>query len=72
VLKTVDAEERTLSIFLHKEHLTIKDLPIMEGARVLIDGKEGKLSDLKPGKPTSLRMGADPRRNLVVGIAQEK
>jgi RNA polymerase sigma factor (sigma-70 family) len=71
VVKAVDVSDQTISIFLKKEHLTVKDLPVMEEAKILLKGKKGKLGDLKPGMQVSLKMGADHAKNLVVGITQK-
>ena len=68
VLKSANASARTITLRLPKEHLTAADVPVAEDARILINGKEARLADLKPGTNLVLHMAADPEKNLVMEI----
>ena len=71
-IKAVDADKNTLSVSLPKFHLTADGIVVAKDAKVILNGKEAKLSDLKAGMLATLQMSADPERNLVVGITAEK
>jgi RNA polymerase sigma factor (sigma-70 family) len=47
----------------------LERLPLAEGARITVRGKEAKLSDLKAKMGVSLRLAADGDQLLVTGIA---
>jgi RNA polymerase sigma factor (sigma-70 family) len=72
VLKAVDVARRTVTINLRHQHLTVKDLPVAKDAKVLLNGKEVRLADLKPGSRVALQMGAETDTNLVVGVRMGK
>jgi len=84
VLKTVNAEKKTISIHFPITHLTSEAVPVAKDATVLIGrepklvgenmvfGTEAKLSDLRAGMHVTLQMSADPDQSLVVGIRVEK
>jgi RNA polymerase sigma factor (sigma-70 family) len=72
LLKAVDTARRTLTVNLPHQHLTIKDLPLAKDAKVLLNGKEAGLADLKAGTRVTLQMGAETDTNLVVGVRAGK
>jgi RNA polymerase sigma factor (sigma-70 family) len=61
VVKTIDAERGIVS-------LGAQDIKVADHAVVLIDGKPGKLTDLRAGMPVTLQLSAETERSLVVGI----
>jgi len=61
VVKTIDADRRIVS--LGAEGITVADHAV-----VLIDGKHGKLADLRAGMRVTLQMSAETEPSLVVGI----
>jgi Sigma-70, region 4/Domain of unknown function (DUF5666) len=65
VVKAIDADRRTVS--LGAERITVADHAV-----VLIDGKHGKLTDLRPGMRVTLQMSAETEPSLVVGITTVK
>ena len=63
VVKSFDIDRRTLCLEVDKR---LHDIPIAEDAVVAIDGKAGKLADLRAGMQISVRMSAE--RGCIVGI----
>ncbi len=52
-------------------HLSFRDLPVAEEAEILIDAKEGKLTDLKFGIRFYLELSTEGGRMVVRGIRAE-
>jgi hypothetical protein len=71
ILQAVDAGRRRITVRLPREYLTAPDVPVAENVQVVIDGKAGKLADLKPGMHVSLQMAADPEKGLVIGVTKK-
>jgi RNA polymerase sigma factor (sigma-70 family) len=72
VLKSVDAEKNTVSVNILNAQMTAEQVSVAKDAKVVIDGKEGKLSDLKTGMRVTLQMSAEPEQSLIVGVTKEK
>jgi hypothetical protein len=72
VLKSVDAEKNTVSVNILNAQMTAERVSVAKDAKVVIDGKEGKLSDLKTGMRVTLQMSAEPEQSLIVGVTKEK
>ena len=71
ILKTANSWSSTITIRLQQQHLTIPDLSLTPNAKVMIKGKEGRLDDLKAGSTISVRMTADPDKNMAVMVIQK-
>jgi hypothetical protein len=63
------AEHAKLLEQQNKDGARLERLPLAEGARITIRGKEAKLSDLKARMAVSLRLAADGDQLVVAGIA---
>jgi len=61
VVKTIDADRRKVSV-------GAAGFTLADHAVVLIDGKLGKLTDLRAGMRVTLQMSAETEPSLVVGI----
>jgi RNA polymerase sigma factor (sigma-70 family) len=72
VLKSVDARNNTLSVTLPSAQMTAEGVAVAREAKVVIDGKEGKLSDLRAGMRVTLHMSAEPAESLIIGVSKEK
>jgi RNA polymerase sigma factor (sigma-70 family) len=72
VLKSVDTEKNTISVNIPSAQMTAERVSVAKDAKVVIDGKEGKLSDLKTGMRVTLQMSAEPEQSLIVGVTKEK
>jgi RNA polymerase sigma factor (sigma-70 family) len=72
VVKSVDTEKGAISFNIPSAQITAEGVPVAKDAEVIIDGTEGKLSDLKAGIPVTLQMSADPDQSLVIGITARK
>ncbi|MBI3408316.1 MAG: hypothetical protein HY040_08165 [Planctomycetes bacterium] len=71
IIKAVDADKNTIGINIPSIQMTAEGVRVANDARVVIDGREAKLSDLKPGMRVTLQMCAETDRSLVVGIATD-
>ncbi len=69
VIKGVDNDKRTIAVHLPLAQMTAEHVPVATYAKVVIDGNEGKLLDLKTGMEVVLQMSALLDESLVVGIA---
>jgi RNA polymerase sigma factor (sigma-70 family) len=65
VVKTIDADRRIVS-------LGAEGIAVADHAVVLIEGKHGKLADLRAGMRVTLQMSAETEPSLVVGITTVK
>ncbi|MBI3411563.1 MAG: sigma-70 family RNA polymerase sigma factor [Planctomycetes bacterium] len=72
VLKAVDTEKNAVSVTIPSAQLTAGGVAVAKNAKVIIDGKEGKLSDLKAGMRVTLQMSAEPDESVIIGITNEK
>jgi hypothetical protein len=74
VLRDVDADGRTITITLKKQHLTIAHLAVAGDAPITVHGHAVRLVDLQSrlGKPVVVRMDADQERNRVVEITLDE
>jgi hypothetical protein len=63
VLKAIDAAKKSITVTVGKKEQSYE---VAANATVTINGKPGKLEDLKAGSQVSLRMGAD--KKTVEGI----
>jgi hypothetical protein len=72
ILKAVDAVNSSVSITISSAQLTAEGVAVSKYAKVVIDGKEGKLSDLKTGMRVKLQMSAEPDESVIIGIKKEK
>jgi hypothetical protein len=71
-LQTVDAEKNsvTLSIFSRTDgQSTDKTFQVLKDARILRDGKQAKLSDLKKGGRATLTLSADQQTVVSISVA---
>ncbi len=53
-------------------HAKLENLPVAKDAKITIDGKPGKLADLKPDMVISLELAIEGNRLVVKGIRVEK
>src|SRR5262249_12097154 len=65
VVKLIDADRRIVS--LDRESITVADHAV-----VLIEGRHGKLADLRAGMRVTLQLSAEMEPRLVVGITTVK
>ena len=72
VIRAVDADKKTISVFLPYSQMTAQHVPVAAYAKVVIDDMEGRLSDLKTGMEVNLQMSALLDESLVVGITAVK
>jgi RNA polymerase sigma factor (sigma-70 family) len=72
VLKTVDTAKDAVSVTIPSAQMTAEGVSVAKYAKVVIDGKEGKLSDLKTGMRVTLQMSAEPEQSVIIGITKEK
>jgi hypothetical protein len=72
VLKVVDAGKHTVSVNILSAQMTAEGVPVARDAKVMIDGKEGRLSDLRAGMRVTLQMAAEPEASLIVGVTKGK
>ena len=49
-------------------HLPAEGVAVAKGAKVIINGKDGKLSELQAGMRVTLQMSAEMDRSLIVSI----
>ena len=68
VVKEVDSARRTLTVRLTQEHLTVPGIPIANDARIVLNGQDATLGDLKPGMSIVLQMSADPDSSQALGV----
>ena len=52
--------------------MTAEGVAVAKDAKVVIDGKEGKLSDLKTGMQVTLQMSAEPDQSVIISIVKDK
>lgn len=69
VVKAVNASANTITVSIKSTHLAVEGIPVAKDAKVIIDGKDGKLSELKAGMRVTLQMSAEMDQSFVVGIA---
>jgi len=72
VLKSVDAENNTVSVNILSAQMTAERVSVAKDAKVVIDGKEGSVSDLRAGMRVTLQMSAEPEESLIVGVTKDK
>jgi RNA polymerase sigma factor (sigma-70 family) len=72
VLKSVDVKKNTVSVHIPSAQMTAAGVAVADDARVVLAGKEGKLSDLKAGMQVTLQMAADPERSLIIAVTVKK
>ncbi len=63
--------ERARALAEQNKGARLERLPLAEGARITLRGKEAKLSDLKPKMPVTLRLAVDADQLVISGIAAE-
>jgi RNA polymerase sigma factor (sigma-70 family) len=68
VVKNLNAEKNTIGVSIPSVQVTAECVPVAVDAKVVIDGKQGKLSDLKAGMRVTLQMCAEMEKSLVIGI----
>jgi hypothetical protein len=68
IVKSVDPARRTLSVRLTREHLTVTGVPVSNDARIVIEGRNATLVDLKPGMFITLQMTANPDASQILGL----
>ena len=71
VIRAVDSAKRTIAVHLPYAQMTTEHVPVAAYSKVVIDGKDGKLSDLKAGMRVTLQMSAELDESLIVGITKE-
>jgi RNA polymerase sigma factor (sigma-70 family) len=72
VLHAVDPATSTVSVTIPSIQLTTEDVQVAKYAKVVVDGKEAKLADLKVGMPVTLRMCCEPEQSIIIAITNEK
>ena len=72
VLRAIDPAKNTVSVAIPSIQMTAEGVQVADYAKVVIDGKESKLSDLKAGMPVTLRMCAEPEQSTIIAITNEK
>jgi RNA polymerase sigma factor (sigma-70 family) len=72
VLKAVDTAKNAVSVTIPSAQMTAEDVSVAKNAKVVIDGKEGKLSDLKTGMRVTLQMSAEPDQSVIIAISKVK
>jgi len=72
VLKTVDINANTISARIPLVNVTAQNLRVAKDAKVVINGREGKLSDLKAGMRVWLQMSAEADDSYIIGITVGK
>jgi RNA polymerase sigma factor (sigma-70 family) len=72
LVKTVDIKKSSISVHIINAQITAEAVSVTKDAKIIIDGKEGKLSDLKAGMRVTLQMPAELDESLVVGITAGK
>jgi hypothetical protein len=72
VLKSVDAKKNTVSVHIPSAQMTAAGVAVADDARVVLDGKEGKISDLTAGMHVTLQMAADPEQSLIIAVTAKK
>ena len=55
-------------VHIKNTHLAAEDVSVAKDAPILINGKQARLADLKPGMRVSLQMSAETDKSVVVGI----
>jgi RNA polymerase sigma factor (sigma-70 family) len=67
-LKSIDAEKGTITVTATKGDTSVdRTFPIAKDAKVSIDGKEGKLADLKAGIRVGVKLGDDKTTAVAIG-----
>jgi RNA polymerase sigma factor (sigma-70 family) len=69
VVRAVDAMKGRITVRIKDTHLTAPDVTVAKNARVILDGHDGKLSDLRVGMTVTLQMSAESEPGFVVGIS---
>jgi RNA polymerase sigma factor (sigma-70 family) len=64
IVTAVHPAEHTISLNIKNTHLTSVGVPVAQDARVMIDGKEGKLADLQAGERVIVHMSAESDKSL--------
>jgi hypothetical protein len=64
----VNADKNTISALFPYIEITVDNIAIAKGAKVLIDGKERRLSDLAVGTRVRLQMSAETDPSFVLEI----
>ena len=72
VMKSVKADKNSISFWITRDHMTAQGVPVASDAKVVIDGKQGKLADLQAGMLVTLRMCAESDKSEVVAISSGK
>jgi RNA polymerase sigma factor (sigma-70 family) len=74
IVKSVDADQNTVSFIANLKSVqwTAEAIAVKKDATVIINGKEGRLTDLRPGMLVTLQMSAQPDASLVVAITADK
>jgi hypothetical protein len=72
VVKAVDADNNTVSVHIPSSQMTAQGVPVAKDAKVVINGTEGNLSDLKTGMRVTLQMSAESEQSYVIGITAGK
>jgi RNA polymerase sigma factor (sigma-70 family) len=68
LVEAVNAEANTIGVRIPSVQITAQCVPVAVDAKVVIDGKKSKLSDLKVGVRVTLQMCAEMDKSLVIGI----
>jgi hypothetical protein len=66
-LNAVDAKNHTIRVTIARTTLML-ELPLRKDATVWVEGKKGRLADLKAGTQVSLQLAAKTEQPVVVGI----
>ncbi len=56
---SVDAKKSTITLRMGERKDNVKTYPVAKDAKIIIDGKDGKLADVSPGKNAYLRLSVD-------------
>src|SRR5262249_30800059 len=67
-IQEVEAVKRTITASVGGTKVVVNAIALGEGVTVQIDGKGGKVADLKAGMRATLQLAPDPERSLVIGI----
>ena len=59
-----------MGVTIANARMTAERVPLAVDAKVILDGKDGQLSDLKAGMRVTLQMSAQPDRGLIIGITK--
>jgi RNA polymerase sigma factor (sigma-70 family) len=70
MLKAVDPAKNAVSVTIPSIQMTVEGVSVAKNAKVEIDGKDAKLSDLKTGMRVTLQMSAEPDQSVIIAITK--